>query len=226
MTNQDYKNAALAALKGKWAPAVLAAIIYTLLIIPYFCIAELPLFAQAGGFTLPSWFKFLLLGGVAYMWLFFYPLANGYVVAHRELLVKGDDRLTGNMFHLTFSHWLRFFGGYLLMVVKILLWMFVLIIPGFVKAFAYALTPFLLVDCPDLTPLQCIKLSDRMMKGHKFDLFYLFLSFLGWLLLGLLTLGIGYFWLMPYMETSVAAFYEDVKAQYRAGLETANDLTN
>ena len=53
-----------------------------------------------------------------------------------------------------------------------------------------------------------------MMKGHKFDLFYLYLSFIGWFLLSFLTLGIGFFWLIPYMYTAQAAFYEDVKADY------------
>ena len=53
-----------------------------------------------------------------------------------------------------------------------------------------------------------------MMKGHKFDLFWLFLSFIGWILLSILTLGIGLLWLAPYMYTAQAAFYEDVKADY------------
>ena len=53
-----------------------------------------------------------------------------------------------------------------------------------------------------------------MMKGHKFDLFWLYLSFIGWILLSILTLGIGLLWLAPYMQTAMAAFYEDVKADY------------
>ena len=100
-----------------------------------------------------------------------------------------------------------------------MLWTFLFIIPGIIKAFAYALTPYLLVDCPDLSALQCIKLSNEMMKGHKFDLFYLYLSFIGWILLAILTLGIGMLWLIPYMQTSTASFYLDVKAQYQQKLE-------
>ena len=53
-----------------------------------------------------------------------------------------------------------------------------------------------------------------MMRGHKFDLFYLYLSFIGWFLLCLLTAGIGFLWLAPYVDTSLAAFYEDVKSDY------------
>ena len=78
------------------------------------------------------------------------------------------------------------------------------------------MTPFILVDNPELSANEAINLSKKMMKGHKFDLFWLELSFIGWILLGLLTLGIGYFWLMPYMYTSIAGFYQDVKADYES----------
>ncbi len=145
--------------------------------------------------------------------------------ACRTLLVSGDDRMTGNMFRIGLSNWFRFLWGYILMEIKVMLWMFLFIIPGIIKAFAYALTPFLLVDCPDLSALQCIKLSNQMMKGHKFDLFYLYLSFIGWGLLCVLTLGIGFLWLMPYMQTATAAFYQDIKEQYQAQLEN-NVQTN
>ena len=52
-----------------------------------------------------------------------------------------------------------------------------------------------------------------MMKGHKFDLFYLYLSFIGWFLLAMLTAGIGTLWLAPYVEAAKAAFYNDLKAE-------------
>ena len=220
MTNQDYKNAALAALKGKWAPAVLATIMILVLLIPYFAFSfgtqSITEAAQTDPTSVPSWFWWGFLGVMAYFLLFVTPIADvGYFNANKLLLKEGDDRVTANMFKIGLNPWLRNFWGLFLMGLKLFLWYLLLIIPGIIKAFGYALTPFLLVDCPELTPLQCIKLSDKMMKGHKFDLFYLYLSFIGWALLGILTLGIGYLWLYPYMYTSVAAFYEDVKAQYR-----------
>jgi uncharacterized membrane protein len=55
-----------------------------------------------------------------------------------------------------------------------------------------------------------------MMRGHKMDLFFLYLSFAGWWFLCLFTMGIGYFFLRPYVRTTVAAFYEDLKANYNA----------
>ena len=59
-----------------------------------------------------------------------------------------------------------------------------------------------------------------MMEGRRFDLFYLHLSFIGWWLLSILTLGIGFFWLVPYVQTAQAAFYDDVRQDYlrRSGL--------
>lgn len=227
MTNQDYKNAALAALKGKWAPAVLATIVVFLLIAPYeaFYLGTLNITnsLQTDPFGAPSWYWIAYGAVMLYILLVFYPAIIGYSNAFKQLLLTGDDRLTANSFKIGFQRWLRNAWGLLLMGIKVMLWTFVFIIPGFIKAFAYALTPFLLVDCPELTPLQCIKLSNRMMKGHKFDLFYLYLSFIGWGLLGILTLGIGYLWLTPYMTASTAAFYEDVKAQYQAGLAAGGE---
>ena len=76
------------------------------------------------------------------------------------------------------------------------------------------MTPFILKDYPELSANQAINLSMKMMEGRKFDLFYLYLSFIGWGILALFTLGIGYLWLMPYMYTSTAAFYQNVKEEY------------
>ena len=61
---------------------------------------------------------------------------------------------------------------------------------------------------------EAIELSMAMMDGHKWDLFCLELSFIGWAFLCVLSLGIGYLWLIPYMYASYAAFYEDVKNEY------------
>lgn len=61
----------------------------------------------------------------------------------------------------------------------------------------------------------------KMMDGHKLDLFLLELSFIGWYLLGILTLCIGYLWIVPYQYTTMAVFYEDVKAEYEAKQQIA-----
>ena len=111
----------------------------------------------------------------------------------------------------------------LLMGIFVFLWTLLLIIPGIIKGFAYSLVPYILVDKPELSANEAINLSIKMMKGHKFDFFWLCLSFIGWILLAILTFGIGLFWLMPYMYTAYAAFYQDVKAEYEAKTNTVNN---
>lgn len=92
------------------------------------------------------------------------------------------------------------------------LWALLLIIPGIVKGYSYAMTEFVLADRPDLAYNEAIEESMRLMQGNKWRLFVLDLSFLGWALLCILTLGIGYLFLAPYMEVAHAHFYADLKA--------------
>lgn len=76
------------------------------------------------------------------------------------------------------------------------------------------MTPYILHENPELSASEAIHRSRMMMKGHKFDLFWLQLSFIGWFFLCLLTTGIGFLWLQPYYYTAQAAFYEEVKSSY------------
>ena len=94
------------------------------------------------------------------------------------------------------------------------LWSLLLIIPGIIKSYSYAMTPFILEDDDEeVSGNEAIEKSMRMMDGHKWELFCLDFSFIGWILLAILTLGIGCLWLYPYINTARAAFYEELKAQ-------------
>lgn len=106
----------------------------------------------------------------------------------------------------------RIFLTILLKGIYTLLWSLLLIIPGIVKSYSYAMTEFVLADRPDLAYNEAIEESIRLMQGNKWRLFVLDLSFLGWALLCILTLGIGYLFLAPYMEVAHAHFYADLKA--------------
>jgi len=154
--------------------------------------------------------------GLYYLLLFFIvlPLGVGFLNAFRKLLVQGDNELPGNMYKLaTSNYWHKVWGMFLVMLFTFL-WSLLFIIPGIVKCFSYSMTPFILEEHPELGANEAIDHSRAMMKGHKFDLFWLILSFIGWGFLCLFTFGIGYLWLVPYMDTSISAFYEDVKADY------------
>ena len=149
------------------------------------------------------------------MWVFvILPMMVGMANAFLRLLRNGENDILGNTYRISTKKYWHKLWGMLLMYIFIILWSFLLFIPGIIKAFSYAMTPFILEENPELSANEAIDRSRAMMKGHKFDLFWLLLSFIGWFLLSLLTLGIGGLWLSPYQQTAVAAFYEDVKAEY------------
>lgn len=111
-----------------------------------------------------------------------------------------------------FFHFGTSLAAYLLMVLFVILWTLLLIIPGIIAALSYSLTFFILADDPSIGPMEAIDKSKKMMYGFKWKYFCLALRFLGWAILCLFTLGIGFLWLIPYMQVSFANFYDDVKA--------------
>jgi uncharacterized membrane protein len=102
-------------------------------------------------------------------------------------------------------------GTYLLMVLFVMLWSLLLIIPGIIAGFAYSMTFYILAENKNIKPLDALKESKKLMRGNKWKLFCLSWRFFGWALLCILTAGIGFFWLLPYMNVSFAKFYEDIK---------------
>lgn len=215
MTNQDYKNAALASLSGNWAPAVLA----TVLVLALTYIVTAPSVAEGlssvGQLAIGAPYSYYMQAGANVLLVFLLcPLIVGYMNALNALLVRSDNSCVGNTVSIAFGRYGRNVWGMFLMVVFTALWSLLLVIPGIVKSFSYAMTPYILNDYPELSANQAIDLSQKMMKGHRMDFFCLQLSFIGWIFLAVITLGIGYFWLQPYMYTANAAFYRDVRNQY------------
>lgn len=109
------------------------------------------------------------------------------------------------------------FGKYLIAMllrdVFIFLWTLLFIIPGIIKSMSYALVPYLLADEDVSIDEDVITRSRMMMDGYKWELFKLHLSFIGWYLLSLLTLGVlGIFYVGPYVNQSIALFYQEVKS--------------
>ena len=232
-SNTYFKDSALAALRGNWGKAVLATLVLFIVVAffsspavytsykaqeymegySYTSISDMvalssdpefeALQKQSNGTSALSLLVeiFLLL-----------PLEVGFINAFRKLLVKLDTNIIGNTFD--FSNYWRKIGGMIWMSLLTFFWSLLFIIPGIVKAFSYSMTPFILDEYPELTPVEAIHRSRMMMKGHKFDLFWLYLSFIGWAILSVITCGIGFLWLAPYIQTAEAAFYEEVKAEY------------
>lgn len=144
------------------------------------------------------------------------PLSWGLTVSllrnHREESVDLENLFDG----FRGGRYTRVFCALFLVNLFTFLWTLLLIIPGIIKAFSYALTPYIIMDEPELTAKQAIARSCEIMQGRRWKLFCLYLSFIGWGILCLLTFGIGFLWLVPYMNASVAAFYEDARAEYEA----------
>lgn len=96
----------------------------------------------------------------------------------------------------------------------IFLWSLLFIIPGIVKSYEYRMVPFILSENPGMSKDEALKASSRMMYGQKWKTFVLDLSFIGWNLLSLLTLGIlGVFYVAPYAHSTNAALYETLKSE-------------
>jgi len=99
----------------------------------------------------------------------------------------------------------------LLNMVFVFLWSLLFIIPGIIKALAYSMYPYIIADNPEIDAMEALKQSEEMMRGNKTRLLALFVSFIGWFILCIFTAGIGLFFLMPYIQTSVANFYVDLR---------------
>ena len=233
-TNQFFKNEALDALSGNWGKAVLLTIIYIFLVGLFtgpatYQTVEMQSYIQENAHNVRQAASLMQdpmyqalsrrMNGTSGLMtlvniLLIMPLSVGYANAMRKLLVTRDVELVPTAFHIAFENYWHKVWTMLWMSILIGLWSLLLLIPGIIKAFSYAMTPFIIEEYPELSSTEAIHRSRMMMRGHKFDLFWLELSFIGWGFLCLLTAGIGFFWLIPYMETSIAAFYEEVKADY------------
>ena len=93
------------------------------------------------------------------------------------------------------------------------LWSLLFVIPGIIMAFSYSQAMLVAAENPGIAAHEAINRSKAMMEGHRMEYFVLILSFIGWNLLAILTCGILYIWLMPYMYTTQVNFYNAIKPQ-------------
>lgn len=189
--SNQLRAAARQSLSGQWSGAVVMCLVY---VVVSGAVSAIP--------AVGSLLSLLLL-----------PVGWSYAVAFLRNARRKTPFAVGDLF-AGFSDYTRLFSTLLLQGVYTVLWMLLLIVPGVIKSYSYAMTPFILKDEPELKNNAAIEKSMAMMEGHKWDLFCLQLSFIGWVLLAILTLGIGCLWLAPYMASATAHFYEDVKTDY------------
>ena len=184
-SNQELRSDARQQLEAKWGSAVIASLVYAVIT---------GTASGAGGIGA------LIIGGPMELGLATYVL----------LLKKREDAQLEHLFRgfRTFESSLVL---YLVRSVFIALWSLLFVIPGIVAALRYSMSIYILHDNPEISGMDALNRSKEMMDGFKGRLFGLYLSFLGWAILCLFTLGIGYLWLIPYMKVTEANFYEDLK---------------
>jgi len=192
--NEVLMDQAKMVLKGKWGLGVKVTIVSMLV---SFLVSMIPMVGSIASFLIAG----AMTLGITSYWLAF---------SRKEYL--SVDRIFRG-----FDHFWKAFVTYLLMNIYILLWTLLLIIPGIMAALSYSQTFFILSEDSTIGSDEAITKSKKMMDGHKWKLFRLWLRFLGWGLLCILTLGIGFLWLVPYSYVSLAKFYEDIKVKSDTG---------
>lgn len=203
LTYKESKGQAFATLEGNWGKAAIASLIY--FVIP-------AVLSSGGSFAFPKSPEQLL--GASDGWsvivgILLLPLSWGYCYYFLKMSRRqGVDY--GTLFE-GFKGYLRICLTMLLMQIYICLWALLLIVPGIIKSYSYAMTPFILADDPNIKYDEAIEKSMKMMDGKKTELFLIDLSMIGWFLLSCLTLGIGFLFSYPYNVSAHAHFYESIK---------------
>ena len=145
----------------------------------------------------------IVLGGV---------IETGYA-RYNMKLVSGDRTSFYDLFH-EFHRWGTCLVMNLLRMVLTFVGFILFIIPGIMLTYGFRMAPYILAEHPECSGWEALSESWKMMRGHKFRLFCLDLSFIGWAILCGLTCGIGYLWLTPYTKASEAIFYLELAGDY------------
>ena len=184
MNRIELKNRAKQSLTGNWGAAILGLVIYG-------AIVSLLSTTGVGSFVTGL-------------------VSLGYISLYLSLLRGAKPTFEGSISAVTENIGTKFVSTLLVMLYTFL-WSLLFIIPGIVKSYSYAMTPYILLDRPELSATDAIKESEKMMNGHKMELFILDLSFIGWILLSMLTCGVLVLYVEPYMMATKSAFYLELK---------------
>jgi uncharacterized membrane protein len=133
-------------------------------------------------------------------------------IGYAKYLLKQYNGHSGEVKDLfsCFDYFAQGFLQKLLRILYIILWSFLFIVPGIIKALSYSMTPFIMAENPEMKAKNAIQASETLMHGHKADLFYFLLSYIGWYFFAVLTCGIGVFFLNPYIHAGYTAFYRSI----------------
>mgnify|MGYP001057809060 FL=1 len=136
------------------------------------------------------------------------PLGIG-TTAFFVSLIENENFEAKDLFKY-YHDFVKVIGVTILMGLIVMLGYICFIIPGIILTLSYSLVPIILIKKPELGIVETLKYSREKMQGHKLDTFVLGLSFIGWAILGTLTVGILYIWLFPYMQLTFTKFYLNI----------------
>lgn len=187
MENKKLMAMARESLSGKWGLAVGTFLVFWLIMAA----------AKSNGIAV------LLIGG---------PMLIGLAIFSLTIARNQDAKL-----EQIFAGFKKNFGtalvAYLLKAIFVFLWTLLLIIPGIIAAISYSQVFYILAEDDSISGMDALKKSKEMMCGYKWKYFCLRLRFIGWFLLCIWSLGIGFLWLNPYITVSCANFYDDIKGK-------------
>lgn len=220
---KKYKSFALKQLKGRWTVPVLITLVISLISTLF----DIPSFVNL--FSNQSFWDLANYAGTDYneiLNLYTQALAGTstsnlttiiqtIVAAILEVaclntylqMSRTPDKVSFKTFIEGLNNWWRAILAALWQFLWVLLWSLLFIIPGIIKSFAYSQMYFLISEYKDLSITKSMRISMIITKGHKWDLFVTYLSFIGWGILACLTLGIGFLWLTPYMKLTLTNAY-------------------
>lgn len=236
MTYSEYRAAGRSALTGRWGLAIGAMVVAALLggigsglgfdfnldidandvhyVFNSDFMDQLVLFLQ----RFKPLFMFLELLGLVQL-IIGGPVMIGYDRFNLHLVDRQEAKF-GDLFSafdiFGQAFWLR-----LRMLLQIIGWTLLLIVPGIIAALRYSMASYIMAEYPGISAGEAIERSKAMMNGHKKELFLLELSFIGWILLSALTLGILSLWVTPYLQATTAVFYRKLAGAQAA--ETPQD---
>ena len=134
-------------------------------------------------------------------------------LAHYFILNTDSKPSFADAFYGFKVKYLRNIGTLLLVGIKLALWSLLLVVPGIIKSFEYAIIPYILADDREISSKEAFRKAKEMMMGNKWRLFKLNLSFFGWFVLCVVTCGLGTPFLLPYVSAANAEFYAELKNQ-------------
>lgn len=213
MTRAELKSAAKEQIKGNIGKYFLC---YLIVMIGYFLLVNLPIQAVTKKMT-----RDILLGRSVSFLPFIFIIIFGFIIAAPIQLsfVKLELGMTKNE-NIKVSGLIE---GYkrtgacialtLLIQIFVMLWSLLLLIPGIIKSLSYSMAFYILADNPQMSAMEALNESKEIMKGHKWEFFVLNLSFILWILLGAITFGLAFIYVMPYMRATTANFYNSIKVK-------------